>query len=158
MVTILGIGVVPVQASYGQVMVKPVNGYISQEFGGGHQGIDIAAPYGTYIRAPSNGRVEDIGWGSYGEGLYIVISHIPGDSNQYGGYCPSQTWTKYFHLSVILVYSGQYVSQGQLIGLVGDTGYTTGYHLHFQIHENGRYGVVVNPREYVRFYDGLDIW
>ncbi len=155
----------PVEASGGQIMTRPITSggwWISQEFrppdNPSHVGIDIAAPYGTPIYAPSSGRVEATGWGSYGEGFYIVISHIPGDSNQYRGYCAFETWTKYFHLSVILVQSGQYVYQGQLIGLVGDTGDTTGYHLHFQIHENGRYGTVVNPREYVRFNDGLDIW
>jgi len=145
-------------ASNGQVMIKPVSGTVTQEFSGSHSGIDIGAPLGTPIYAPSDGTVEACGWGSYGEGYYIVISHIPGDSNPYRYYCPLENWTKYYHLSSILVQQNQSVTQGQLIGRVGKTGNATGYHLHFEIRENGRYGTAVNPREYIRFGDGKDIW
>lgn len=157
-VLLMMLGPISVQASNGQIMIKPVTGTVTQEFSGGHPGIDIAAPQGTPIYAPSDGTVEATGWGSYGEGYYIVISHIPGDSNQYRSYCPLENWTKYFHLDTILVQSGQSVTRGQLIGRVGMTGNATGYHLHFEVRENGRYGTAVNPREYIRFGDGNDIW
>ncbi len=149
---------VSVKASSGQTMIKPVTGTVTQEFSESHSGIDIGAPQGTSIYAPSDGTVEDTGWGDLGEGNYIVISHIPGDSNEYRQYCPDENWTKYYHLDSIEVEEEDEVTQGQLIGKVGDTGNATGYHLHFEIRENGRYGTARNPREYIRFGDGDDIW
>lgn len=159
---------VPVEAASGQILAKPCSGKITQEFSGSHSGIDIATPSGTSVYAPASGVVKEIRTGSYrrdpgsgGAGNYIVIQHKPGDSNQFRKCCPMEEWTFYFHLEKVCVKSGQKVNQGQLIGTVGNTGNTvgsTGYHLHFEIRENGRYGKAGNPREYIRFGDGKDIW
>lgn len=98
-----------------------------------HQGIDIGAAYGTNILASKSGTVLLAGWyGGYGN--CVIIQH------GYGGY-----YTTYGHMSRILVYEGQEVSQGQVIGLVGSTGNSTGPHIHFEIHEAGE---VKNPLDY----------
>jgi len=155
-------------AASGQVLMKPVSGTVTQEFGPSHPAIDVCAPRGTPIYASADGVVKDIRTGSTrgdtvasGAGNYVVIQHRPGDSNQFRHYCPLEEWTKYLHLDSVYVRADQQVRRGQLIGTVGNTGNTvgpTGYHLHFEIRENGRYGAAVNPREYIRFGDGKDIW
>lgn len=100
--------------------------------------------------------------GAGGAGNYIIIRHNPGDSNQYLKYCPSQDYTRYYHLDTVGVSVGQSVTQGQQIGTVGNTGNTqgpTGLHLHFEVRENSdSSGSAVNPRWYVRFGDGNDLW
>ncbi len=98
-----------------------------------HQGIDIGAHYGTNILASKSGVVLLACWyGGYGN--CVIVQHGS------GGY-----YTTYAHMSRILVYEGQEVSQGQVLGLVGSTGNSTGPHLHFEIHEAG---VVKNPLDY----------
>jgi murein DD-endopeptidase MepM/ murein hydrolase activator NlpD len=97
-----------------------------------HTGIDIAAPTGTPIAAAREGRVVFAGWkGGYGK--VVVIRH------QFG----YETW--YAHMSTILVRNGQYVQMGQRIGRVGNTGVSTGPHLHFEVR---RYGRPTNPLSY----------
>jgi murein DD-endopeptidase MepM/ murein hydrolase activator NlpD len=89
----------------------------------GHNGVDMAAPVGTSILASAGGTVtvaRDTGW-NYGYGKYIVITH------------PNGTQTVYAHLSAINVSVGQAVSQGQKIAAMGNTGNSTGPHLHFEI-------------------------
>ena len=89
-----------------------------------HTGIDIPAPKGTNIRAAKSGVVlTSARHSSYGE--YVVISHGNGET------------TLYAHMSKRLVSEGDRVSQGDVIGLVGTTGSSTGNHLHFEIRENG---------------------
>jgi murein DD-endopeptidase MepM/ murein hydrolase activator NlpD len=98
-----------------------------------HKGIDFAAPTGTPIMAAGDGVVDFIGWrGGYGN--YIRIRH----SNRYH--------TAYAHMSRFhpRVRSGTRVSQGQTIGYVGSTGFSTGPHLHYEIHVNG---AAVNPND-----------
>jgi len=148
-------------AANGQLMQKPLSGTVTQEFGPSHSGIDVAAASGTPVYATSDGVVMDTRIGSYrydtgalGAGNYIVLRHCPGDLNQSKKYCPKEDWTKYMHLKDVYVKIGQNVKRGQLIGSIGNTGNTTGItgnHLHFEIHENGRYGPAVNPRDYIRF-------
>lgn len=154
-----------IKASNGQTMIKPVSGTVTQEFSGSHPGIDVAAPQGTSVYATSDGIVQDVRTGSfpgdtgaYGAGNYVVIKHKPGDSNRYRYYCPSEDWTVYCHLNTVNTVIGANVRQGQLIGGVGKTGNATGFHLHFEIRENARHGTQRNPREYIRFGDGKDIW
>ena len=98
---------------------------------GPHRAIDYGAPAGTLIYATGQGRVAYAGWGS-GLGLYVKISH--------GGVYD----TVYAHMSNLAssVYTGGSVSQGQVIGYVGSTGYATGSHLHYEMH---KYGSYVNP-------------
>lgn len=107
----------------------PIFGY--QQF---HPGIDIAANSGTPIRASQGGVVLSAGWaGGYGQ--LVVIDHGNGMA------------TAYAHQSQILVSAGQTVGRGQVIGLVGSTGNSTGPHLHFEIRENGN---PVDPLGFVR--------
>ena len=98
-----------------------------------HRGIDWATPVGTAVMASSAGTVSKAGWGS-GYGYVVYIDH--GDGRQ----------TRYGHLSKVLVKQGQTVSQGQKIALSGNTGVSTGPHIHFEILING---AQVNPLDYL---------
>jgi murein DD-endopeptidase MepM/ murein hydrolase activator NlpD len=120
--------------------LRPVTGYpISSGFGMRyhpilhcyrmHTGIDFAAPIGTPIHAVADGRVLWATWrGGYGR--CIILLHNAGVATLYG------------HCSDILVYPGQVVRAGQPIGATGNTGLSTGPHLHFEIRVNG---LPVNP-------------
>jgi murein DD-endopeptidase MepM/ murein hydrolase activator NlpD len=128
----------PVQSSGGP-MVWPVSGPITSPFcerrsyEACHPGIDIAVPTGTPIHAAASGRVAIAGWvGGYGN--YTCIQHSASLSSCYG------------HQSSIQVSVGQSVSQGQVIGLSGSTGNSTGPHLHFEVRINGS---VTNPMNYL---------
>jgi len=91
-----------------------------------HLGVDYAAPQGTPVRNVGIGVVESAGQkGGYGNA--VVVKHNNGHS------------TVYAHLSKMLVKRGQSVAQGQVIGLVGSTGWATGPHLHFEFRVNGRH-------------------
>ncbi len=124
----------------------PGQSYISSGFGwrtlGGysdyHRGIDIPAPYGTPIHASKSGTIiTATGHGSYGN--YVVIDHgLNSDGNGES--------TLYAHMSSIGCAVGQFVNQGDVIGYVGSTGYSTGNHLHFEIRFNGNPN---NPLNYV---------
>lgn len=98
-----------------------------------HKGIDWAVPTGTAVMASSGGTVTKAGWGS-GYGYVVYIDH--GDGRQ----------TRYAHLSKVLVKAGQKVVQGQKIALSGNTGRSTGPHLHFEILIGGGH---VNPLNYL---------
>ena len=98
-----------------------------------HKGVDWATPVGTAVVASAPGVVTRAGWGS-GYGYVIYIRHADGKETRYG------------HLSKILVKSGQSVSQGQKIALSGNTGVSTGPHIHFEILVGGSQ---VNPLKYV---------
>ncbi|MCR5603846.1 MAG: M23 family metallopeptidase [Lachnospiraceae bacterium] len=98
-----------------------------------HRGIDWATPVGTAVCASSGGTVIRAGWGS-GYGYVVMIQHPDGKQTRYG------------HLSKILCKTGQTVKQGQKIALSGNTGVSTGPHIHFEILVNG---VQVNPMKYL---------
>lgn len=87
-----------------------------------HRGIDIAADVGTPVYAAADGVVEYAGWNSGGYGNMIDIRHADGSV------------TRYAHLNRILIQSGQNLKQGQQIAEMGSTGYSTGPHLHFEVH------------------------
>jgi murein DD-endopeptidase MepM/ murein hydrolase activator NlpD len=121
----------------------PASGRVTSEFGdvritGIHRGIDIANITGTPIKATANGTVIAVGTsGNYGR--RIMIYHGTDESgNTYA--------TVYAHLSEFKVKVGDNVSQGDLIGLMGSTGYSTGSHLHYEVIVNG---FKVNPRYFL---------
>jgi murein DD-endopeptidase MepM/ murein hydrolase activator NlpD len=98
-----------------------------------HEGVDLAVPSGTPIRAPADGLVEMAQrFGSYGN--FIKILH--------GG----EMETRYGHLSAFNVTAGQYVHKGDVIGYVGATGRATGPHLHYEVRIDGH---AVNPMPYL---------
>ena len=120
-----------------QGLIWPVNGPVTSPFGYRwgrlHAGIDIGVPYGTPIHAAASGTVVLAGWtGGYGN--YTCIDHGGGLA------------TCYAHQSSIAVSSGVQVSQGQVIGYVGNTGHSFGAHLHFEVRMNG---VPVDPLGYL---------
>ena len=98
-----------------------------------HAGIDLVAPHGTLVKAGDGGQVIQAGY-SGGYGYTILLYHG-------GGFA-----TRYAHLSSIRCVVGQFVERGQVIGLVGSTGWTTGPHLHFEIRINGE---AQNPLKYL---------
>ena len=99
-----------------------------------HKGVDWATPTGTAVFASCGGTVAKAGWGS-GYGYVVYINHEDGRQ------------TRYAHLSKVLVKVGQKVRQGEKIALSGNTGVSTGPHLHFEILING---VQVNPLLYLK--------
>jgi murein DD-endopeptidase MepM/ murein hydrolase activator NlpD len=128
----------PIRGGSGR-FVWPVNGPITAPFcevrawEACHPGMDIGVPTGTPIHAADGGRVAIAGWvGGYGN--YTCIQHSASLSTCYG------------HQSAIHVSVGQQVSKGQVIGLVGSTGHSTGPHLHFEVRVNG---AVTNPMNYL---------
>lgn len=98
-----------------------------------HNGVDLAVAQGTAIYASRSGYV-NVAEYNYAWGYYVTIGHMDGFS------------TLYAHMTHYIVSPGQYVEQGQVIGYVGSTGYSTGPHLHFTIYYNG---TTVNPMEYI---------
>ncbi|NET72399.1 MAG: peptidoglycan DD-metalloendopeptidase family protein [Sphaerospermopsis sp. SIO1G2] len=96
-----------------------------------HRGIDIANSVGTPIYASASGVVERAGWNRGGYGNLVDIRH------------PDGSLTRYAHNSRILVRVGQGVEQGQTIAAMGSTGFSTGPHLHFEIHSAGK--GAINP-------------
>lgn len=127
--------------------MKPIGGRITSPFGWRthpifksrtfHSGVDIGGPNMGSIRASNSGKVIYSGWyGGYGK--VVIIDH--GTVNGH------PTTTLYAHMSVTKVSSGQTVSKGQVIGLEGTTGYSTGPHCHFEVRINGKPN---NPLNYI---------
>lgn len=99
----------------------PTRGYLSQRFWSKHAGIDIANRVGTPIVAADDGYVVSAGTDTWGYGVQIVIDHGNG------------FWTRYAHLSKLYVTAGDIVKKNQRIADMGNTGRSTGPHLHFEI-------------------------
>ena len=121
----------------GIYLSKPTTGTITSRFGvrgsGMHTGMDIANAQGTNIYASASGTVKFTGWfGGYGN--LVIVTHGNGVD------------TYYAHCNTILVSAGQQVSQGQLIAKMGNTGNSSGPHLHLEVRVNG---VAQNPQTYV---------
>ncbi|OOF55716.1 peptidase M23 [Rodentibacter genomosp. 2] len=95
-----------------------------------HKGVDFSVPQGTPVIAPADGLVEKVAYQAGGAGRYVVLRH----GREYQ--------TVYMHLSRPLVRAGQTVKKGERIALSGNTGISTGPHLHYEFHINGR---AVNP-------------
>jgi murein DD-endopeptidase MepM/ murein hydrolase activator NlpD len=117
-------------------------GVRSDPFRGGramHAGVDMPGPIGTPIYATADGRVGRTGWiGGYGN--LVELEHGRGIQTRYG------------HLSSILVAPGTRVKRGQLVGLMGSTGRSTGSHLHYEVRIDGR---AVNPIPFLQTSDYL---
>lgn len=123
--------------------VFPVHGCLTSKFGPRrspftgkmrfHGGMDIAAGTGTPVRAAADG-VAIFGGRDGGYGLSVELVHIGG------------IVTRYAHLSKIIAVPGKIVRKGEVLGLVGSTGASTGPHLHYEVLVNG---VRVNPRRYL---------
>lgn len=109
-------------------------------WGGFHRGIDLANKTGTQIWSAADGVVIEVRKNHYSYGNYITIQHKYGFK------------TRYAHLSKISVKKWQQVGQGDIIGLMGNTGVSYGSHLHYEIHY---YGKLINPKlikRYVKNY------
>lgn len=123
---------------------KPCRGYISSYYGfrqdpftgkrAFHAGIDIVGPYRTPVQATADGVVFRVGY-QRGLGRYVKIKHEHGYMTVYG------------HLYKYVVIPGQHVEKGQVIGYLGNTGRSTGAHLHYEIRYYGR---PINPIKFIR--------
>ncbi|HZK19719.1 MAG TPA: M23 family metallopeptidase [Treponemataceae bacterium] len=125
----------PVKANY---RITSPYGYRADPFTGVrsfHTGIDMAAPTGTAIRAAMSGTVVASSYSSL-YGNYVILRHLNGYQ------------TLYAHLSSNNVRVGQSIQQGQRLGGLGSTGYSTGPHLHFSVYKNGK---LVNPTTVLQF-------
>lgn len=124
------------------------NYWVSSYFGGrvdpftgewdySHNGVDLAAPKNTPIYATRAGLIHYAGYQKGGAGNYVWINH--GDGYK----------TIYMHMTRYIVEQGQHVEAGEVIGYVGTTGRSTGYHLHFGIY-NANIGCYVDPLDYIK--------
>lgn len=128
----------------GDLFTWPVRGYITSWYGwradpfsgdrSFHTGLDIGAGMGVPVRAAMEGKVSATGYSAV-SGNYIVIAHHSGYSTMYG------------HLSRIAVKAGAWVTQSTVIGYVGNSGYSTGAHLHFTV---SKWGKTLNPMTVLR--------
>lgn len=145
----------PTTSASGKFVTRTVNGitwitpttnyWISSEYGWRkhpidgvrkfHYGIDMAAPCGTPIYATRAGKVAVASFQDGGAGWYVSINHGDGYSSIY------------MHMTHYIVKAGQYVDAGEIIGYVGTSGGSTGYHLHFGIAYKGTY---VDPQDYIK--------
>jgi murein DD-endopeptidase MepM/ murein hydrolase activator NlpD len=124
----------------GEAFIYPVRGRMTSAFGWRrdpftktrlfHAGMDFSSPHGAPVKAAAAGRVSATGYNAI-YGNFVILTH-----NTYQ--------TMYGHLSAIKAKKGGYAGQGEVIGLVGNTGRSTGAHLHFAVYKNGR---AVNPLE-----------
>ncbi len=117
-----------ITSSFGE-RLDPFNGE-----GAFHAGLDIAASYGTPVRAPADGVIAKAGPAS-GYGREMIIDHGGGVTTIYG------------HLSSFAMVAGQLVKQGEVVGYVGSAGRSTGPHLHYEVRVNN---MPVNPHKYLR--------
>jgi len=127
--------------------IWPTRGWVTSDFGSRldpytservmHAGLDIAGPHGKEIVSPSDGTVVFAGLeGGYGN--VLVIDHGYGIKTRYG------------HLSFIKVKSGERIKRGDIVANMGNTGRSTGPHLHYEVRVNG---IAQNPRKFI-----LDEW
>jgi len=138
----------PETASYDYLVLEfnyspPIQGRITADYGyrnnpisgafSFHYGIDIGAPTGTEIHSFASGTVEEVGWSTI-YGNYIFVRHKDGIISFYG------------HCSKIIAIVGQLVTSATVLGYVGNTGYSTGPHLHFEV-RNGN--ITLNPAYYL---------
>ena len=128
----------------GELFIYPINGRLTSPFGyrrdpftgrkSFHSGIDLAAPVGTPIKVILDGVVN---FTSYSRifGNYVIVTHPNGYQTLYG------------HVNAFSVKKGDKVSQGDIIAFVGNTGMSTGPHLHLSIYKNGK---LIDPLSVLR--------
>jgi murein DD-endopeptidase MepM/ murein hydrolase activator NlpD len=124
--------------------ILPAKGWVTSNYGSRmspftgvpqhHTGLDIANRIGTPVAASADGIVVEAGKGGTALGKFVVVSHGYGVKTTYG------------HLSEVQVRAGQKVKRGSQIGLMGNTGRSTGPHLHYAVSVNG---LNVNPEKYI---------
>lgn len=121
------------------VLIWPTQGIVTSafgpRFGKHHDGIDIEAPIGTPVLSSKDGLVVYSGYSPIGYGNTIKVDHQGGLESVYG------------HLDSLHVSVGDRVQKGQLIGTVGDTGNSTGPHLHFEVRLRGK---PLDPRGFLK--------
>jgi len=135
-------------------LIYPVNGPITQYFGenpqiykqwgyAGHNGVDWGIPVGTPIVAAADGTVDKVDFENNGYGNFVKMSHMDGNQKYYSYYA---------HLSSQSVKAGQKITAGTQVGLSGNTGASTGPHLHFGIKIDGQnpaYKGYIDPMPYL---------
>lgn len=129
---------------YGERFVWPARGRVSSPYGyriqpftglrSFHSAVDIVLPIGTRVKATAEGKVGDTGYNSV-FGHYVILKHANGYQSLYA------------HLSSIAVKEGSFVDQGAAVGLSGNSGQSTGPHLHFSLFKNGQ---ALDPLKYVK--------
>jgi murein DD-endopeptidase MepM/ murein hydrolase activator NlpD len=111
------------QTSKNEPSGRPVGGVLTQNFHPGHNGLDFGVVVGTPVEATMDGKVTYAGWNNQGYGNLVIVEN--GDYKTY-----------FAHLSSIPVSVGDSVTAGATIGLSGNTGNSTGPHLHYEIRQN----------------------
>ena len=109
----------------GQPVGRPVGGVITQGYSSKHIGIDFGVPLGTNVKSTMSGQVVHAGWNNEGYGNLVIVQNGP-------------YRTYYAHLSSIPVKVGDTVNAGQVIGLSGSTGNSTGPHVHYEVRLDGK--------------------
>ncbi|MDO5067834.1 MAG: M23 family metallopeptidase [Propionibacteriaceae bacterium] len=143
-----------VDADGGKLLSQPVRGRITSRFGMRfhpvlhvwklHTGLDFAAPCGAPVGASAPGRVTRTGWAG-GNGVQVRVDH-----GQIAGH---HVVTTYNHLSSVAVTVGQQVTTHQGVGRIGNTGYSTGCHLHFEVIVDGKFQ---NPESWLNGVPAVD--
>jgi murein DD-endopeptidase MepM/ murein hydrolase activator NlpD len=111
---------------------RPVGGVLTQGSHAGHIALDFGIPVGTQVHSSMEGKVVYAGWNNEGYGNLVIVEN--------GSYK-----TYYAHLSQIPVSIGQQVKAGETIGLSGNTGNSTGPHLHYEVRKDG---AQINPTSF----------
>jgi len=109
----------------GQPVGRPVGGVITQGYSSKHIGIDFGVPLGTNVKSTMSGQVVHAGWNNEGYGNLVIVQNGP-------------YRTYYAHLSSVPVKVGDTVNAGQVIGLSGSTGNSTGPHVHYEVRLDGK--------------------
>jgi murein DD-endopeptidase MepM/ murein hydrolase activator NlpD len=135
-----GGGSIPPTYGGGQFAWPVPNGSLTQGFHYGHPALDIAAPYGSRVVSAAAGTVIYAGWRDNGGGYQVWVAHGSG------------LYTTYNHMSAVTVGVGEHVARGEQVGRIGQSGWATGPHLHFEVwrgHPWDNSSYRVNPLAYL---------
>jgi murein DD-endopeptidase MepM/ murein hydrolase activator NlpD len=126
------VGKQAVESSHSTPSGAPVHGVLTQNFHTGHNGLDFGIAVGTGVHSSMDGKVIYAGWNNQGYGNLVIVENGP-------------YRTYYAHLSKIPVKIGQTVQAGEVVGLSGNTGNSTGPHLHYEVRLNNK---PINPAKF----------